>query len=145
MGATHVINHHQNIQKQIEELNLTVPIKYAYITHTEVGDYVKVCADVQAPFGKMCSIVQGRFDMYGTPCMAKSLTFVWGLLSTKVRYGHNFAVFGEVLEKLAKHFDEGKIKSNVTKVFDFNCENLRKVHDIVTNGEAIRKITLKMN
>ncbi len=64
--------------------------------------------------------------MYGTPSMAKSLTFVWELLSTKIRYGGNLEVHGKVLEKLAKLIDEGKIKSIVTKVFDFNCENLRK-------------------
>lgn len=145
MGATHIINHHENIPKQIDELKLNVPLKYAYITHTEVSDYVKICADILAPFGKMCSIVQGNFDMYGTPSMAKSLTFVWGLLSTKARYGFSFEDHGKVLAKLAKLFDEGKMKSNVTKVFDFNRDNLRKVHDIITNGEAIGKITLKTN
>jgi len=145
MGATHVIDHHQNIQQQIDGLQLNVPLKYAFITHTPVGEYVKICANVLAPFGKMCSIVQGEFDMYGTPSMAKSLTFVWELLSTKIRYGGNLEVHGEVLEKLAKLIDEGKIKSIVTKVFDFNCENLRKAHDMITKGQAIGKITLKMN
>jgi NADPH:quinone reductase-like Zn-dependent oxidoreductase len=145
MGATHVIDHHQNIQQQIDGLQLNVPLKYAFITHTPVGEYVKICANVLAPFGKMCSIVQGEFDMYGTPSMAKSLTFVWELLSTKIRYGGNLEVLGEVPEKLAKLIDEGKIKSIVTKVFDFNCENLRKAHDMITKGQAIGKITLKMN
>jgi zinc-binding alcohol dehydrogenase family protein len=145
MGATHVIDHHKNIQQQIAALQLNVPLKYAFITHTPVGEYVKICADVLAPFGKMCSIVQGEFDMYGTPSMAKCLTFVWELLSTKVRYGGNLEVLGEFLEKLAKLIDEGKIKSIVTKVFDFNCENLKKVHDMITKGQVIGKITLKMN
>jgi NADPH:quinone reductase-like Zn-dependent oxidoreductase len=53
--------------------------------------------------------------------------------------------FGELLEKLAKLIDQGKIKSHVTQTFEFNCENLRKVHDIIGKGKAIGKITLKMN
>jgi zinc-binding alcohol dehydrogenase family protein len=145
MGATHIINHHDDIVKQINELNLNVPLKYAFITHTTVEEYVKICADVLVPFGKMCSIVQGNFDMYGTPSMAKSLTFVWELLSTKIRYGGNFEVHGQVLEKLANLIDQGKIKSHVTQVFEFNRENLKKVHDIIDKGKAIGKITLKMN
>ncbi|CAF0863385.1 unnamed protein product [Rotaria sordida] len=145
MGATHVINHHDDIVKQINQLKLNVPLKYAFITHTTVEEYVKVCADVLSPFGKMCSIVQGKFDFYGTPSMAKCLTFVWELLSTKVRYGGNLEVHGEVLEKLAKLIDQGKIKSHVTQVFEFNCENLKKVHDLIFKGKAIGKITLKMN
>lgn len=42
MGATHVVNHREDIPKQIAELNLKVPLKYAYITHTTVDEYVKV-------------------------------------------------------------------------------------------------------
>ncbi|CAF4122355.1 unnamed protein product [Adineta steineri] len=145
MGATHVINHHEDIRKQINDLKLNIPLKYAYITHTTVDEYVKICADVLSPFGKMCSIVQGNFDFYGTPSMAKSLTFVWALLGTKVRYGVDIEMHGEVLEKLSKLIDQGEIKSHVTQTFDFNCENLKKVHDIVEKGKAIGKITLKMN
>ncbi len=86
-SIAYVIDHHENIQKQINALQLDVPLKYAFITHTSVGKYAKIYANILAPFGKMCSIVQGEFDMYGTPSMAKSLTFVWELLNTKVRYG----------------------------------------------------------
>jgi zinc-binding alcohol dehydrogenase family protein len=110
MGATHVINHHDDIPKQINQLKLTVPLKYAFITHTTMEEYVKICADVLSPFGKMCSVVQGKFDFYGTSSMGKSLTFVWELLSTKIRYGGNLEAFGELLEKLAKLIDQGKIK-----------------------------------
>jgi zinc-binding alcohol dehydrogenase family protein len=145
MGATHVINHHDDIAKQINQLNLTIPLKYAFITHTTMEEYVKICADVLSPFGKMCSVVQGKFDFYGTSSMGKCLTFVWELLSTKIRYGGNLEAFGELLEKLAKLIDQGKIKSHVTQTFEFNCENLRKVHDIIDKGKAIGKITLKMN
>jgi NADPH:quinone reductase-like Zn-dependent oxidoreductase len=42
MGATHIVNHHEDIPKQIAELNLKIPLKYAFITHTTVDEYVKV-------------------------------------------------------------------------------------------------------
>ncbi|CAF0799269.1 unnamed protein product [Didymodactylos carnosus] len=145
MGATHVINHHEDIPKQIEKLNLQIPLKYAYITHTTVGQYVKDCSECLSPFGTMCSIVQGKFEMFGTKAMAKSLTFCWDLLGTRGYYKIKSNVIQERLELFAKLIDEKQIKSTVTKTFDFSLENLRKVHDIVENGGTTGKMTLKMS
>ena len=78
MGATHVVNHRKNTVGQIRQLNLPgdVPLRYAQIT-SRTEPYVVPIADVLAPFGKVCSIVQARFDMYGSQFMTKSLSFSW--------------------------------------------------------------------
>ncbi|CAK9188729.1 unnamed protein product, partial [Sphagnum troendelagicum] len=169
MGATHVVNHREDILKQIEKLNLKVPLKYALISHTTVEEYVKVCSrnrtpfpaltiddpvtsllfqvciECLAPFGKMCSIVQGKFDLGpNTAAMAKSLTFVWGLLGTMGYFKIKTNVLQEHLELFAKLIDAKEMQSTVTKTFDFNLENLRKVHDIVEHGGTTGKMTLKM-
>jgi len=142
--ATHVVNHHGDIAKQIKELNLDVPIRYCFISHTPVDMYVKIAAEVLAPLGKMCSIVQGKFDMYGTAAMAKSLTFVWGLLGTKsyckmggeVLMSHHTA-----LVELAKYIDEKKINHHVTTRLPLTVKGLREGHQMIKDSVAIGKIT----
>ena len=82
MGATHVVNHREDIAQQIQDLQTKsdlpadIPIKYAYIT-SRTEQYIKPNADILDLFGRVCSIVPTKFDMYGTQCMSKLLTFAW--------------------------------------------------------------------
>jgi len=59
MGATHTINHREALPPQVQDLKLQVPIKYIFITHSTTP-YLKPCAEICAPFGKVCSIVQTK-------------------------------------------------------------------------------------
>lgn len=63
MGATHVVNHREDIVKQVRELGLPpdVPIRYAFIT-SRTEQYINPISDILATFGKACSIVQAKFD-----------------------------------------------------------------------------------
>ena len=86
-GATHTVNHREDLVRQVQELELDVPIRYVFITHTPTSGYLEPAAKILAPFGKVCSIVQDKeMPMYGTEFMAKSLTFVWALLGTCLLY-----------------------------------------------------------
>ena len=72
---------------QIAALNLSVPLKYIFIMHSP-EQYLGLCAEIAAPFAKVCSIVQAKnMQMYGTAFIAKSLCYVWELLGTKLYYG----------------------------------------------------------
>jgi hypothetical protein len=87
MGATHTVNHHDPLPPQIAVLDLSVPLKYIFITHS-TEKYFAPCAEIAAPFAKVCSIVQARnMQTYGTTFVAKSLCYVWELLGTKPYYG----------------------------------------------------------
>ena len=52
MGATHTVNHRENIPSQVKSLNLQVPIKYVFITHTTI-QYLAPAAAICALFGKV--------------------------------------------------------------------------------------------
>lgn len=95
--------------------------------------------------GKMCSIVQGHFDMYGTHAMAKSLTFIWGLLGTAGYYKINTNYAHETLSKFTKWYEDDLLQATVTKVVEFNLENLRKVHETIEKSGSIGKIVLHKN
>jgi len=73
MGATHTVNHHEDILEQIAKLKLDVPLRYVFITHTPTSKYIVDTAKICVPFGKVCNIVQDKeIQMYGTEFLAKS-------------------------------------------------------------------------
>lgn len=146
MGATHVINHRQDIVKQIQDLDLPAdtPLKYAFIT-SRTEQYLGPVADVLVPFGKICSIVQAKFDMYGTQMMSKSLTFAWCWLGTGVY--HNYLndkeeKHHEWYEEMAQLMDQGTIKCHLMQRVRLTAEGIREVHRRLDAGKAIGKIAL---
>lgn len=141
MGATHVVNHHEDIVEQIKKLDLEVPIKYIFITsHTD--QYMDACAKVCEPFGRVCSIVQGEARMYGTEFMAKSLSFVWALIGTKPYYGVNLSSHRKILQELAELVDRGVIRCNVTEVLPFTLEGIREAHKKSETSKSIGKVVM---
>jgi NADPH:quinone reductase-like Zn-dependent oxidoreductase len=146
MGATHVVNHREDIVKQICDLDLPedVPLKYAFIT-ARTEQYIKPIGDLLVPFGKVCSIVQAKFDLYGTQFMSKSLTFAWCWVGSGGY--HNFQndrpeKFYEWYEEMARLIDKGTIKCHLTKRLKLNVSGLRQAHRIIERGQAVGKIGL---
>ena len=143
-GATHTINHHEDITEEVEKLKLDVPIKYVFITHTPMSGYLAPAAKICAPFGRVCSIVQDKeMPMYGTEFMAKSLTFVWALLGTKPYYGVDVESHGRILKELAQKLDDGKVKCHCMQKLKVDEHGLRKAHEIIEGGKAIGKVALE--
>ncbi|KAF9690613.1 hypothetical protein EKO04_011390 [Ascochyta lentis] len=143
-GATHTVNHREDLVKQVEELKLDVPIKYVFITHTPTSGYLAPAAKILAPFGKVCSIVQDQeMPMYGTEFMAKSLTFVWALLGTKPYYGVQAESHGKILERLAQLLDSQEATCHNTQKLKVDEAGVRKAHEIIEGGKAIGKVSLE--
>jgi zinc-binding alcohol dehydrogenase family protein len=143
-GATHTINHHEDIAKEVEKLNLDVPIKYIFITHTPTSGYLAPAAKICAPFGKVCSIVQDKeMPMYGTEFMAKSLTFVWALLGTKPYYGVDVESHGRILKELAEMLDQGVVRCHCMQKLRVDEEGVRRAHEIIEGGKAVGKVALE--
>jgi len=148
MGATHVVDHHEDVAEQVKALGLSVPIKYVFITHT-TELYLAPAAAVCAPFGKVCSIVQSKKmgDMYGTEFMAKSLTFVWCLLGTKPVYGANVEANVKIMNDLKAYMEDGTIKSHLQVKEQLSLAGLRKAHEVVEGGKSVGKVvcTVEVN
>lgn len=143
-GATHIINHREDLVKQVEDLELDVPIKYVFITHTPTSGYLGPAATILAPFGKVCSIVQDKeMPMYGTEFMAKSLTFVWALLGTKPYYGVQPESHGRILETLKELLDKNEVRCHNTQKLNMDAEGVRRAHEIIEEGKAIGKVALE--
>ncbi|KAI4860458.1 quinone oxidoreductase [Hypoxylon rubiginosum] len=146
MGATHVINHRKDIVQQIKDLNLPedIPLRYAYLT-SRTEQYLKPAAEILAPFGKICSIVQAHFDMYGSEMMSKSLDFVWCWIATGAYhnyYGDHPEKHHQWYEDLARRVDAGEIKCHLMKRLRLTAEGIREAHRKIEEGKMIGKIGL---
>lgn len=146
MGATHTVNHREDVAEQVEKLDLKVPIKYVFITHSTTP-YLQPAARVCAPFGRVCSIVQTKdmSPMYGSEFMAKSLTFVWELLGTKPWYGVDMDSHGKILQELAELLEKGEVKCHLKQSLRLDLEGLRKGHELIEGGKTIGKNGLSVD
>ncbi|GIZ45145.1 hypothetical protein CKM354_000832600 [Cercospora kikuchii] len=146
LGATHTVNHREDVVEQVKALKLDVPIKYVFITHTPASKYILDSAKICAPFGKVCSIVQDKeIPMYGTEWMAKSLTFTWCLLGTKPYYGVDVESHGRILKRLAEWVDEGRIKCHHTQTLPLTVEGVREAHRKIEESGVKGKIGLSVD
>ncbi|OJJ60410.1 hypothetical protein ASPSYDRAFT_55987 [Aspergillus sydowii CBS 593.65] len=141
MGATHVLNHREDLVRQMQDLKLDVPVKYIFITHT-TDEYMDTCARICAPFGKVCSIVQGQAKMYGTEFMAKSLSFIWCLIGTNPVYGVDVESHHRILEELRGLLDSGKIQCHLTKRLGLTLDGIREAHRLTEKGGNIGKTVI---
>lgn len=90
MGATtHVVNHREDFARQIRGMALPddVALKYVRVT-SRTQQYIAPLADVLVTFGKVCSILQAKFDMYGSQLKSKSLLFPWCCLCSGAYHGY---------------------------------------------------------
>lgn len=146
MGATHTVNHREDLEPQISALKLDVPLKYVFITHS-TAPYLASAAAICAPFGKVCSIVQTKEmdKMYGTEFLAKSLSFVWELIGTKPYYGVELDSHGKILEELARLVEEGGIKSHLQKTLPLTLKGLKEGHELVEGGSSMGKVAFAVD
>lgn len=146
MGATHTVNHREDVVQQIKDLKLDPPIKYIFITHTPASKYIVDAAAICAPFGKVCSIVQDKeMPMYGTEWMAKSLTFVWELLGTKPFYHVDMDSHGKLLKQLADLLDNGTVKCHHKQTLPLTLQGLRKAHEQIEASGVMGKLALSVD
>lgn len=103
---------------------------------------MSVCAQLCAPFGRVCTIVQGKAEMYGTEFMAKSLTFIWCLIGTKPVYQVNIESHHKVLTALKELVEKGIIKSHLTKKLPLTHEGLKEAHKLIEEGSVVGKVAL---
>ncbi|KAI0470568.1 GroES-like protein [Xylariaceae sp. FL0804] len=149
MGATHVVSHGRggrDLVAQVRALDLPadVPLKYCLIT-SRTEQYLQPVADLLVPFGRVCSIVQARFDMYGTQFMSKSLTFAWCWVGTGPyhRYDHDRPEkHHEWYEELAGLVDDGTVQCHLTRRMRLTAEGIREAHGVIESGKAVGKIAL---
>ncbi|SIS79770.1 zinc-binding alcohol dehydrogenase family protein [Alicyclobacillus vulcanalis] len=141
-GADHVIDHTQPFRPQLEAIGLLHVDAILCLNSTD--RHWESMADVIAPQGKICSIVETSTLLNLELLFGKSVTFAWELMFTRPRYQTpDMARQRDILNRVADWVDAGEIRTTMTEhLSPINAENLRKAHAKLESGRTIGKIVL---
>ena len=142
LGADKIINHHQNMQAQFEQLNLAAPDYILCLNSTD--SYFKTMVELIAPQGIICSIVETTQNHNLDTLKSKSAGFIWEFMFTRSMYKTADMIRQhEILNSIANLVDSGKIKTTLNKTYGkLSAENIMAVHKLLEVGSSIGKIVL---
>lgn len=143
MGADHVINHHQDIPKQLKELG-SPEVDYIFNTVNTVA-YWDTMVEVIKPFGGIVSIVEADQPVKLGALMRKSVRFSWELMFTRAIFQtEDMQEQHRILQHVSELLDSGKLKTTLTeKLTPISAANLRAAHGKVESGKMVGKIVLE--
>jgi hypothetical protein len=115
--------------------------RYAYVV-ARTEQYIHPLGKICAPFSKVCSIVQAKFDFYGSDFMSKSMTFSWDWLGSSGYHHTNLENYRRIFGTVAHHVDEGKLVLNLHKRLKLNLAGLKEAHQLIESGTTVGKLAL---
>lgn len=141
-GADFVIDHHQDFAPQLQKINMN-EVDYILCLHsTEL--HWSAMADVIAPLGKICSIVETEKPVELGLLKDKSATFTWEFMFTKSNYQTNLITQHNFLNDIARMIDAKEIHATINQNYGpINAENLKKAHKQLESDTTIGKIVLE--
>ena len=144
MGADEVINHHQPLAPQLEELGIA---ELPLIINLHLPDlYWKQTGDLIAPFGTLGLIVEPSAPVHaGDPMKMKGATVVWEWMFARARFKTaDMHRQGEILREIAKLIDAGQLKPILGNTLGpISPETLRDAHAAMESGTALGKWALE--
>lgn len=143
LGADHTINHFEEFVPQLKQVGLET-VHYILCLNTTEKHWVNM-ANVIAPQGKICSIVETDVPLNLTLLKNKSATFVWELMFTRSMFQtEDMIEQHKLLNEVADLIDSKIIKTTLNKrLSPINTENLRKAHSLLETGNSIGKIVVE--
>lgn len=143
LGADLVINHHQNLQEQLNSKGIQ-EVDYIFCLNNTDQHWKSMCALIK-PQGKICSIVETKQPVDLQLLMGKSAGFIWELMFTRPMFTtEDIRHQSHLLNKFAELMDNQIIKTSLTKVLSpINACNLRKAHADIETGRTIGKIVIE--
>jgi zinc-binding alcohol dehydrogenase family protein len=142
LGAQHVVDHTQDIPVQLQALGLP-QVDYVLCLN-DTDSHFPAMAQVVAPQGKICSIVENAGPLEIGLLKSKSATFVWEFMFTRAMYGTpDMIAQHKLLTEVARLVDAGTLRTTVGEVIGpINAVNLRRAHAQLEGGRTIGKLVL---
>merc|ERR1712187_1082140 len=140
LGADHAINHREPLKPQLEALGIN-ELDYIYNAYkTDV--YWDQYADIVKPRGHIVSIVETPEKIDLTKLFMKIGSFSWAFMFSKTMHGFELESQGQILAKVAKLIDEGRIRIPSVDSLPWSLENLNVQLAKQESGKTIGKLTL---
>ena len=142
LGADIVANHQQDFVKELREQNIQY-VDYIFCLNTTAKHWAAM-AELIAPQGSICSIVEPESAIDLNALKSKSANFVWEFMFTRSMYKTaDMIEQHHILNRIADLIDAKKIKTSLSKTLSpINAENLRAAHAEIEAGKTIGKIVL---
>jgi NADPH:quinone reductase-like Zn-dependent oxidoreductase len=142
LGADHVINHRNSLKTELDKIEIGQVDYIANFANTDL--YWTVMAEIIAPEGAICSIVENSQPLDLNILKSKSVAFAWEFMFTKSMFNtSNMGSQGALLNEVAKLIDNKLIRTTLTEVVPkINAKNLRDVHQRIESGRTLGKIVL---
>ena len=143
LGADHVLDHRQPLPPQLEAAGRKT-VDYI-LNCADTDRYWDVMADVIAPQGKICTIVENAGPLNQQGMKLKSVTHVWELMFTRSKYQTpDMIEQHKLLNRISDWIDGGTLKGILRETLTpINAENLRKAHAKLESGTMIGKLVVK--
>jgi zinc-binding alcohol dehydrogenase family protein len=142
LGAHHVIDHFGDIPAQLRELGAGAVDHVLILSDT--SRYFGVAAEVVAPQGKVCMVVEASQPVDLNLMWDKSVTLVWEMVFTRTEFDTgDMARHGEILDRVAALVDAGVVTSPLTQVIGpVSATNLHHALSVLQQGRTLGKLVL---
>ncbi len=143
LGADHVINHHQDMVAQYQQLAIEPP--KAIFCLTKTAHHSDAMAEIIAPQGMICAIDDVITEAALNALKPKSVGFVWEFMFTRSMFKTGDMVKQhQILTHIAKLVDAGEIQSTQNQSAKaMTVENINQAHAVIASGKSIGKIVLE--
>ena len=142
LGADHVINHRSDIVSQYRSLSIADPDYILCLNETD--QHFSTMAELIAPQGMICSIVETKEKHDLDSLKSKSAGFVWEFMFTRPMFTTQDMIAQHyLLNTISQLLDEGKLRSTLTETIGpLSADNIHKAHQEVLNGSIIGKLAM---
>jgi len=143
LGADHVINHHEPLLAQLNDLGIDNVTHVISLNHTE--QHYPQLVEVLAPQGKLALIDDPENGLDVTALKVKSLSLHWELMFTRSMFNTwDMQKQHDLLNHVSQLIDEGVIKTTLGENYGtINAENLKRAHAHIETNQAVGKVVLE--
>lgn len=143
LGADHVINHHQPLLAQLNDLGINDVTHVISLTHTD--QHYDQLVEALAPQGKLALIDDPAEPLDIMKLKVKSLSLHWELMFTRSMFGtHDMQKQHDLLSNVSALIDKGLLKTTLGENYGtINAENLKKAHAHLETNQAVGKVVLE--
>jgi len=143
LGADHVINHHQPLIAQLNDLGIDNVTHVISLTHT--AQHYAQLVEALAPQGKLALIDDPENGLDVTALKVKSLSLHWELMFTRSMFNTwDMQKQHDLLNHVSQLIDKGVIKTTLGENYGtINAENLKRAHAHIETNKAVGKVVLE--
>lgn len=143
LGADHTVDHRGDLPAQLKTLGFT-HVDYI-LCFNDTDGHFPAMAELVAPQGKICTIVENARPLPVELLKSKSATFVWEFMFTRAMF-HTQDMIAQhrLLNEVARLVDAGRLRTTLGENLGrINAENLRRAHAMLEGGRTIGKLVLE--